>query len=79
MEIACLIVIIILCVVNVGCTILSSKTNEIDDMQRQEKRNSVYIAGLIMELEGKLKICDTRLEIMQQMLNSKETVQEVKK
>ena len=72
-------VITILCVVNVGCTILSSKTNEIDDMQRQEKRNSVYIAGLIMELEGKLKICDTRLEIMQQMLNSKETVQEVKK
>ena len=79
MEIACLIVIIILCVVNVGCTILSSKTNEIDDMQRQEKRNSVYIAGLIMELEGKLKICDTRLEIMQQMLNSKETVQEAGK
>ena len=72
MEIALLIMIVILCVVNVGCVILFSNKNEIDDMQRKEERNSVYIAGLIMELECKLKICDNRLVMIQQMLNSKE-------
>lgn len=72
-----LIAIIILCSVSVffefAFTCIS--WSHLFDIQEQQKNNSVSIIdarGLIMELINKIKICDTRLVTIQQMLNSKE-------
>lgn len=49
--------------------------NSIDETKRQREKDSVAITathGQIMELINKIKICDTRLVTIQQMLNSKE-------
>lgn len=48
--------------------------NSIDKTERQREKDSVAITttyGQIMELINKIKICDTRLVTIQQMLNSK--------
>lgn len=61
------------------CIIINLKAeeiiNSIDETKKQREKDSVAITathGQIMELINKIKICDTRLVTIQQMLNSKE-------
>lgn len=84
-----LIAIIVICSVSVflAFAFAGISWSHLFDIQEQQKNNSVSIIGArgqIMELTNKIRICDTRLVMIQQMLNSKQgekksTKQEVEK
>lgn len=69
-----LLVITLICAVGiiiVGSFMTDAIIQKIEGTEKRQEKNSVHIRELIMELINKIKICDTRLVTIQQMLNSK--------
>lgn len=80
-TVAALIVLIVITLISgvgilIACSFMTDAViNKIEGTEQRQERDSVAITainGRTMELEDKIRICDTRLVMIQQMLNSKE-------